>query len=82
MDYYVVFQSEEAKSVTNSGLYLPDSAQEKPKTAKVLAVGADVKSVKVGDKVIYKNEYDTTKVKLGEVEYVVVDKKNLIATVK
>ncbi len=82
MDDYVVVQAEEAKSVTNSGLYLPDSAQEKPKTAKVLAVGADVKSVKVGDKVIYKNEYDTTKVKLGEVEYVVVDKKNLIATVK
>lgn len=82
MDEYIVVQAEEAKTTTSSGLYIPDSAQEKPKTAKVLAVGADVKNVKVGDKVIYKNEYDATKVKVGDNEYVVVYKKNIIATVK
>ncbi len=82
MDEYVVVQAEEAKSTTSSGLYIPDSAQEKPKTAKVLAVGSDVKNVKVGDKVIYKNEYEATKVKVGSDEFVVVYKKNIIATVK
>ena len=31
---------------TKSGIILPDSAQEKPKMAKVLAVGTEVKEVK------------------------------------
>lgn len=82
MDDYVVVQAEEAKTTTVSGLYIPDSAQEKPKTAKVVAVGADVKSVKVGDKVIYKNEYEATNVKVGSDEYTIVGKKNIIAIVK
>ena len=46
---YVVAKSEEAESKTASGLYLPDSAKEKPKTAKVVAVGKDVKQIKVLD---------------------------------
>lgn len=82
MEDYIVVQAEEAKTTTASGLYIPDSAQEKPKTAKVLAVGSDVKSVKVGDNVIYKNEYEATNVKVGKDEYVIVYKKNIIATVK
>ncbi len=36
---YVVAQAEEAASKTASGLYLPENAKEKPKTAKVIAVG-------------------------------------------
>lgn len=82
MEDYVVVQAEEAKTTTTSGLYIPDSAQEKPKTAKVVAVGSDVKGVKVGDKVIYKNEYEATTVKFGSEEFTVVYKKNIIATVK
>ncbi len=82
MEDYVVVQAEEAKTTTTSGLYIPDSAQEKPKTAKVVAVGSDVKGVKVGDKIIYKNEYEATTVKFGADEYTVVYKKNIIATVK
>lgn len=82
MDEYVVVQTEEAKTTTASGLYIPDSAQEKPKTAKVVAVGSDVKNVKLGEKVIYKNDYEATNVKVGKDEYVVVYKKNIIATVK
>ena len=82
MDEYVVVQAEEAKTTTASGLYIPESAQEKPKTAKVVAVGGDVKSVKVGDNIIYKNEYEATNVKVGKDEYTLVYKKNIIATVK
>jgi chaperonin GroES len=40
---YVVAVSEEAESKTASGLYLPDNAKEKPKTAKVVAIGPDAK---------------------------------------
>ena len=50
---YVVAEQEEAASKTASGLYLPDNAKEKPHVAKVLAVGADIKDIKAGDRIIY-----------------------------
>ena len=79
---YIVVQSEEPQTKTASGLYLPGNAQEKPKTAKVLAVGEAVKEVKVGDRVIYRNEYEATTVKVGKEEYILVFAGNVIATVK
>lgn len=78
---YVVAQGEEAEAKTASGLYLPDNAQEKPKTAKVLAVGKDVKQVKAGDRIIYKS-YSTTEVKLGKDEFILVKEEDVLATVK
>ncbi len=78
---YVVAKSEEAETKTASGLYLPDNAQEKPKVAKVLAVGKDVKQVKAGDKIIYKS-YSTTDVKLGSDEFILVKEEDILATVK
>lgn len=82
MAEYVVVQAEEAQTKTASGLYLPGNAQEKPKTAKVVAVGPEVREVKVGDRVIYKNEYEATTVKVGKDEYILVYRKNIIAIVK
>lgn len=82
MAEYVVVQTEEAAQKTASGLYLPDSAKEKPKIAKVVAVGENVPSVKVGDKVIYQNEYEATTVKVEGQEYIIVFSKNIIATTK
>lgn len=79
---YIVVQAETASNKTASGLYLPDSATEKPKVAKVTAVGPQTEGVKVGDKVIYKNEYEATTVKLDGSEYTLVFIKNVIATVK
>ena len=78
---YVVAQQEEAESKTASGLYLPGNAQEKPKVAKVVAVGKDVKQVKVGERIIYKG-YSTTDVKLGKDEYILVKEEDVLATVK
>ena len=79
---YIVVQAEVAQTKTASGLYLPGNAQEKPKTAKVLAVGKDVTEVKVGDRVIYKNEYEATTVKQGKEEFILVFRANVIAIVK
>ena len=79
---YVVVVAEEAETKTASGLYLPDSAQEKSKVAKVVAVGKGIEDVKVGNKILYKNEYEATNVKIGKDEYVLVFWKNIIATVK
>ena len=79
---YIVVQAEQAQTKTASGLYIPGNAQEKPKTAKVVAVGLEVKKDKVGDRVIYKNEYEATNVKVAKDEYTLVYRANIIATVK
>ena len=72
----VIAVREEAKTQTASGIYLPDSSKEKPVAAKVQAVGADVKHVKVGDKIVYK-EYSTTEIKIDNVEYLIVKEEDI-----
>ncbi|AHB42210.1 hypothetical protein RAAC3_TM7C00001G0353 [Candidatus Saccharibacteria bacterium RAAC3_TM7_1] len=76
----VVAVREEAQTKTASGLYLPDNAKEKPVVAKVEAVGKDVKSVKPGDRILYK-EYSTTDIKLNDTEYLIVKEEDILATV-
>jgi chaperonin GroES len=78
---YIVAVGEEAAVKTASGLYLPDNAQEKPKTAKVVAIGKDVKQVKAGDRIVYKS-YSTTEVKVDSTEYILVKEEDILATVK
>jgi len=77
---WVVAEAEEAVTKTASGLYLPDKAAEKPKTAKVLKVGKDVKEIKSGDRIVYKS-YTTTEVKINDKEYILVKAEDIIATV-
>ncbi len=76
----VVAVRDEAKTQTASGIYLPDNAKEKPVLAVVKAVGPDVKGIKVGDKIIYK-EYSTTDLKVDGVEYLIVKEEDVLATV-
>ena len=78
---WVVAEQEEAVTKTASGLYLPDKAAEKPKVAKVLKAGNDVKAVKAGDRIVYKS-YSTTEVTLDSKEYILVKEEDILATVK
>jgi len=78
---YVVAIQEEATTKTASGIYLPDSASEKPKVAKIVAVGKAVKELKVGDKIVYKS-YSPTEVKVDSTEYIIVKEEDVLATVK
>lgn len=78
---HLVAVHEEAATKTASGLYLPEAAKEKPKTAKVVAVGKDVAQLKVGDRIIYKS-YSTTDVKVDKVDYIIVKEEDVLATVK
>ncbi len=78
---YIVAQGDTANERTASGLYLPNNAQEKPKTATVLATGPDVKQVKKGDRIIYKS-YSTTDVKVEKEDYILVKEEDVLATVK
>jgi len=78
---YIVMQTESAQTKTASGLYLPQGAAEKPKIAVVVAVGADVTDVKVGARVLYKNEYESTVVKVDGEEFIIIFHKNVVATI-
>jgi chaperonin GroES len=69
----------EAKAQTASGLYLPETSKEKPVVASVVAVGPDVKHLKVGNKIIYK-EYSTTELKVDGTEYLIVKEEDVLAT--
>ena len=75
----VVAVRDEAKTQTASGIYLPDNAKEKPVLAVVKAAGPDVKGIKVGDRIIYK-EYSTTELKIDGVEYLIVKEEDVLAT--
>ena len=48
---------------TSGGIYVPDSAREKPQRGTVEAIGKDVKSLKVGDQVLF-DKYSGTKIKI------------------
>jgi chaperonin GroES len=78
---WVVAEQEEAVTKTASGLYLPDKAAEKPKIAKVVKVGKQVKEIKAGDRIVYKS-YSTTEVKVNDKEYILVKEEDILATVK
>jgi Co-chaperonin GroES (HSP10) len=76
----VVAVREEAKTQTASGIYLPDTAKEKPAYAVVEAVGPDVKGIKVGDKIVHES-YKATELKIDNKEYLIVKEEDVLATV-
>lgn len=85
----VVVEAVTVEEKTKSGFFLPSSAQEKPQTCVVVAVGpggvVDGKEVtmqvKVGDQVIY-SKYAGNEVKLDEDEYVIVRQNDILAVVE
>jgi chaperonin GroES len=85
----VILKHQELEEKTQSGIFLPDSAKEKPQTAVVVAVGPGKEEkgnktemqVKEGDKVIY-SKYAGTEVKYGEEEYIIVGQNDIIAIVE
>ncbi len=76
----VVEPSEEEAQMSAGGIYIPDTAKEKPQEGKVVAVGPgkltdDGKRVPmelaVGDTVVY-SKYGGTEFKEGDTEYLVL----------
>ncbi|MGN1215770.1 MAG: co-chaperone GroES [Candidatus Cryptobacteroides sp.] len=78
----VLIQPKEAETKTASGLYIPDTAKEKPSEGKVLAVGPGKKDepmeVKVGDEVLY-GKYSGTEVTVDDVKYLIVKQSDILA---
>ena len=80
----------EAESKTKSGIVLPDSAKEKPKRGKVIAVGAGKRldngeistfSVKKGDEVLF-TSYAGTEVKIDGDEVLIMSEDDVLAVVE
>jgi chaperonin GroES len=62
---------------TAGGLYIPDTAKEKPQSGQVEAVGADVKSLKVGDKILF-DRYSGSKINIDNTEYLIVKEEDVL----
>ena len=78
----VLIKQTEQEEVTKSGIVLPWTAsKEKPIIGEVLAIGAKVEDIKVGDKVIFE-KYSGTEVKDGEENYLILEKDNVLAIVE
>jgi chaperonin GroES len=84
---YLLIEPLEKEVKTTSGIYLPDSAGEKPQKGKVLGVGASETTdsgkirkspVKTGDVVIYK-KWGGNEVKIESKEYLLVKFEDVLA---
>ncbi len=76
------------EATTEGGIFLPDTAQEKPQVGEVIAVGPGNRNkqgkhqpvgVHVGDRVLY-SKYAGTDIKLGHEDYVLVSENDILAT--
>jgi chaperonin GroES len=86
-DRVVILPDDEAETM-RGGLYIPDTAKEKPTQGQVLAVGPGriekgerVKmDVQVGDKVIY-GKYSGTPYEVGEEELIIIKASDILAKI-
>jgi len=86
---YVLIEPAEASRQTDSGIYLPETSEEKPQKGTILAVGPDELTdsgkirkspVKSGDEVIYK-KWGGNEVKIDGKEYLFVKFEDILAIV-
>lgn len=71
-----VSYTEEAEK-TAGGIYLPDTAKEKPQKGKVEAVGSEVKEVKVGDIILF-DKYSGSKINIEGTEYLILKEEDIL----
>ena len=80
----VVIEPQEAQTKTASGLFIPDTAKEKPQQGVIVAAGPGRKDepmeVKVGDIVLY-GKYAGTEVTFEDKKYLIVKQSDILAIV-
>ena len=86
----IVIKVIEDTEQTSGGIFIPDSAKEKPQKGEVVAVGQgklndknerQPMDVKVGDKILYA-KYAGTDVKIEEEEFIVVKQSDILAVIE
>ncbi len=77
----VLIKPKAAEQKTASGLYIPDSAKEKPLQGEVVAVGAAKKDeaveVKVGDQVLY-GKYSGTEININGEDFLLMSQSDIL----
>jgi chaperonin GroES len=85
----VVVKPSEQEEVTSSGIFLPETAKEKPQQGKIIATGPGARKesgerialdVKVDDTVLYA-KYAGTSIKLEGQEYLILKETDILAVV-
>jgi chaperonin GroES len=83
----IVVKPIQKEEMTRGGIFLPDTAKEKPQEGEVVAVGPGKMTddgkripmdVKVGDRVIYA-KYGGTEIKIDEVEMMILRESDILA---
>jgi chaperonin GroES len=79
----VLVTREEQSNTTASGLYIPDSAKEKPLEGKVEALGPKAKEegISVGDTVVFA-KYSGTEITIENKEYLILESKEILGLIK
>ncbi|GIV58507.1 MAG: 10 kDa chaperonin [Rhodothermaceae bacterium] len=85
----VVVKPLPAEEKTASGLFIPDTAKEKPQRGTVVAVGPGrvengtkiEMSVKEGDTVLY-GKYAGTEIRLGDEEYLIMRESDILGIIE
>ena len=81
----VLIEAKEAETKTASGLYIPDSAKEKPQQGKVIAVGGGKKDEPMelceGDTVLY-GKYAGTEITVDGKDYLIMRQSDVVAVLK
>ena len=76
---------EPAEEKTSTGLFIPDTAKEKPVKGEVVAVGNGTKDeemvLKVGDKVLY-GKYAGTELEADGTKYLIMHQSDVLAVVE
>jgi chaperonin GroES len=88
-DRVIVRRTEEQEQM-RGGLYIPDTAKEKPQEGEVIAVGKGkilnngervAMDIKVGDKVLF-GKYSGTEVKLDGEEYLILREEDVLGVIE
>ena len=86
----VLVEAVEQQEVIKGGIYIPDTAKEKPMQARVIAVGPGKRDdkgelipadVKVGD-IVLTSKYGGTEIKLDDKEYKILSSSDILAIVE
>ena len=81
----MLIEAKEAETKTASGLYIPDSAKEKPQQGTVVAVGNGKKDepmeLCVGDTVLY-GKYAGTEITVDGKNYLIMRQSDVVAVLK
>lgn len=87
----IIIKRAEAQTKTESGIYLPETAKDKPKEGKIVALGSGILnketgkyipfSVKKGDRVIF-NSYAGTEIKIDGEELLIMTEDDILGIIE